>query len=56
MSPSMSRPDQHALPIVPPCAAEVRVEEIPEELRIVLGGVWRVTNEKPDWFPSRTTA
>lgn len=41
------------MPVVPPSAAEVRVEETPEELRVVLGGAWRVTCEKPDWFPSR---
>lgn len=49
----MSRPEPHALPVVPPSAAEVRIEESPEEVRVSLGGVWRVTCEKPDWFPSR---
>lgn len=49
----MSRPDAHALPVVPPCAAEVRIEEGAEELRVTLGGAWHVTREKPDWFPSR---
>lgn len=53
MSPPMSRPEPHALPVVPPSAAEVRIEESPEEVRVSLGGVWRVTCEKPDWFPSR---
>ena len=49
----MPRPDQHALPVVPPCAAEVRIEEGPEELLVLLGGAWRVTSEKPEWFPAR---
>ncbi len=49
----MSRQEPHALPVVPPCAAEVRVEETPDELRVILGGAWQVTREKPDWFPSR---
>lgn len=49
----MSRQDQHALPVVPPSAAEVRVEESPDALRVILGGAWRVICEKPDWFPSR---
>ena len=49
----MPRPESHALPVVPPCVAEVRVDETPEELRVILGGAWRVTCEKPDWFPSR---
>jgi phospholipid/cholesterol/gamma-HCH transport system permease protein len=49
----MARPDQHALPVVPPCAAEVRIDQGADELLVTLGGVWRVTREKPDWFPSR---
>jgi phospholipid/cholesterol/gamma-HCH transport system permease protein len=49
----MPRPETHALPVVPPCAAEVRIEENSEEVRVTLGGSWRVTSEKPDWFPSR---
>ncbi len=49
----MSRQEPHALPVVPPCAAEVRVEETPDELRVILGGAWQVIREKPDWFPSR---
>jgi phospholipid/cholesterol/gamma-HCH transport system permease protein len=49
----MSRPDDHALPVVPPSAAAVRIEEGPEEVFVTLGGTWRVTHEKPDWFPSR---
>jgi phospholipid/cholesterol/gamma-HCH transport system permease protein len=53
MSPTMSRPEPHVLPVVPPCAAEVRVEETPGELRVILGGAWHVTREKPDWFPAR---
>ena len=49
----MPRQDPHAPPLVPPCAAEVRVEESPDELRVLLGGAWRVICEKPDWFPAR---
>lgn len=49
----MPRPEPHALPVVPPSAAEVRIEESPDEVRITLGGAWRITCEKPDWFPSR---
>jgi phospholipid/cholesterol/gamma-HCH transport system permease protein len=49
----MPRPESHALPVVPPCAADVRIEETPEELRVTLGGAWLVTREKPDWFPAR---
>ncbi len=49
----MPRPEKHALPVVPPCAAEVRIDDLGDELRVTLGGVWRVTREKPDWFPSR---
>lgn len=49
----MPRPDAHALPVVPPCAADVRIEEKAGEVLVTLGGVWRVTREKPDWFPAR---
>jgi phospholipid/cholesterol/gamma-HCH transport system permease protein len=49
----MPRPEPHALPVVPPSAAEVRIDESGPVVRITLGGVWRVTREKPDWFPSR---
>ena len=45
----MPRPETK--PTVPPCEAQVRVEEGGGELRMTLGGVWRVTSEKPDWFP-----
>lgn len=42
------------LPVVSPCEAEVRVNETGgDQLLVTLGGVWRVTAEKPDWFPSR---
>lgn len=51
----MPRPDSHALPVVPPCAADVRIEEKAGEVLVTLGGVWRVTREKPDWFPARLT-
>jgi phospholipid/cholesterol/gamma-HCH transport system permease protein len=51
----MPRPDAHALPVVPPCAADVRIEEKAGEVLVTLGGVWRVTREKPDWFPARLT-
>ena len=36
-----------------PCEALVRVEESTAGgvLLVTLGGVWRVTAEKPDWFP-----
>ncbi len=39
--------------VVSPCEAEVRVEEAGGDLRVTLGGAWRVTAEKPDWFPER---
>ena len=48
----MHRPEPHALPVVPPCAAEVRIEESASGVHVTLGGVWRVTSEKPDWFPA----
>ncbi len=40
-------------PVVLPCEAAVRVEEAGGDLRVTLGGTWRVTAEKPDWFPAR---
>lgn len=44
-------------PIVSPCEAAVRVEESAGGVvGVALGGVWRVTAEKPDWFPARLTA
>ncbi|MBC8010236.1 MAG: ABC transporter permease, partial [Burkholderiales bacterium] len=51
----MSRPP--AKPIVSPCEAAVRVEETGGGVvGVALGGVWKVTAEKPDWFPARLTA
>ena len=47
----MAHPASHS--VVSPCEAELRVEEIEGEVRVTLGGVWRVTAEKPDWFPDR---
>jgi phospholipid/cholesterol/gamma-HCH transport system permease protein len=50
----MSRPDRLLVPpVVSPCEAEVRVEESGGEVRVTLSGNWRVTAEKPDWFPKR---
>lgn len=47
----MPRPEPK--PVVSPCEALVRVEESAAGgvLLVTLGGVWRVTAEKPDWFP-----
>lgn len=32
------------------------MEEVGGDLRVTLGGMWRVTAEKPDWFPERLSA
>jgi phospholipid/cholesterol/gamma-HCH transport system permease protein len=49
----MLRPDAQSLPVVAPCAADVRVEELGELVRVTLGGAWHITAEKPDWFPDK---
>lgn len=41
------------MPVVPPSQARVRLAEETDALVVHLGGAWRVTCEKPDWFPSR---
>jgi phospholipid/cholesterol/gamma-HCH transport system permease protein len=49
----------HAVPkpVVSPCAAEVRVETLASGDGLVrVGGIWKVTAEKPDWTPDRFPA
>jgi phospholipid/cholesterol/gamma-HCH transport system permease protein len=38
---------------VGPCAARVDVAQHDGEMRVTAGGVWRVTDEKPDWSATR---
>ncbi len=42
-----------AQPAVSPCAAEVCVDERTDGVVVTLGGVWKITTEKPHWRPSR---
>lgn len=49
----MLRPDEQSQPVVSPCAADVRVEELSEVVRVTLGGEWSITAEKPDWMPQK---
>lgn len=46
-------PQSTPKPVVSPCQATVRVEEGGGVAVLVLGGVWRITSEKPDWSPER---
>jgi len=43
-------------PVASPCEASVRMELTGSEMRVTLGGIWRVTAEKPDWSPAKLVA